>query len=400
MDALRKWGGMDSVSKHGVGALRRRGLQLISVVVAAIVIVDIVVDFLGFLPGAGDVDGVWSRLFWWFFIGIIAFLVWRSMKALHSWIWRLTLGMVVAAGLGLAIVGAAGEFPSISFHISSVNVRPEGFDHKIDDAVTWMVKHWRSFFREITAALLKVLVPLEGRLLQVPWWLFTGVVALLAWRVSGTRVAFITVASFLFLAVFGLWDTAMRTIAVVGTAAFISVAVAIPVGIAMSKNNLVESMMRPALDLMQVMPSFVYLIPAIYFLGLGKVPAMLATMVYAMPPAMRLTNLGIRLVSPQLKEAARAFGTTGWQMLFKVEIPLARPTIMAGVNQTIMMALAMVVIASLVGTQGLGSDILRGIAQLETGSGLMAGLGIVALAIIIDRISQGFAKGGQGQISQ
>ena len=163
----------------------------------------------------------------------------------------------------------------------------------------------------------------------------------------------------------------------------------------MAKNDLVAGVIRPILDLMQTMPSFVYLIPAILFLGLGMVPAMLATMVYATPPAMRLTNLGIRLVPPELKEAARAFGTTPWQMLIKVELPLARPTIMAGVNQTIMMALAMVVIASLVGSRGLGRDILAGIAQLETGRGLMAGLGIVVLAVIIDRISQGFAKAHQ-----
>lgn len=150
--------------------------------------------------------------------------------------------------------------------------------------------------------------------------------------------------------------------------------------------------MRPILDTMQTMPSYVYLIPAIYFLGLGKVPAVVATMVYAVPPAMRLTNLGIRLVSPELKEAARAFGTTSWQMLVKVELPLARPTIMAGVNQTTMMALAMVVIASIVGAQGLGADVLAGIFNLEFGKGLMAGIGIVILAVIIDRITQGFAK--------
>jgi glycine betaine/proline transport system permease protein len=143
---------------------------------------------------------------------------------------------------------------------------------------------------------------------------------------------------------------------------------------------------------MQTMPSFVYLIPAIYFLGLGKVPAVMATMIYAMPPAMRMTNLGIRLVSQDLVEAARSFGTTPLQMLIKIQLPMARPTIMAGVNQTIMMALAMVVVASMVGARGLGYDILSGIQNLEFGTGLMAGFAIVILAVVIDRIAQGFAR--------
>jgi glycine betaine/proline transport system permease protein len=300
--------------------------------------------------------------------------------------------MLKADALEFVGVDNAHADPVPSIEVSEKEYGTNAADNKIDDAVDWMVTHWRSFFIGIRDALLKVMLPLEHRLVQLPWWAFTGIVALLAWRISGMRVALLSVGCLLFLAMFGLWSDAMSTTAIVGTATFISVAVAVPVGIAMSKSNKLEGALRPVLDLMQVMPSFVYLIPAIFFLGLGLVPAMLATMVYAMPPAMRLTNLGIRLVSPQLKEAARAFGTTDWQMLLKVELPMARPTIMAGVNQTIMMALAMVVVASLVGSRGLGKDVLAGIAQLETGRGLMAGLGIVAMAIVIDRISQGFAK--------
>jgi glycine betaine/proline transport system permease protein len=153
-----------------------------------------------------------------------------------------------------------------------------------------------------------------------------------------------------------------------------------------------EGMIRPVLDLMQTMPSFVYLIPAIYFLGIGLVPAVMATMIYAVPPAIRLTNLGIRLVSPELIEAARAFGTTPMQLLLKIQLPLARPTIMAGVNQTIMMALAMVVVAALVGAGGLGAEVYAGIQQLEFGRGLNGGLAIVVLAVILDRVTQGMAK--------
>ena len=332
----------------------------------------------------GYAHAFFDRFFFWAFVGLVGLLLWSSVKALRGRLWRGVLVVAVAAAVALTISGTAAEFPDLS--------GPQKVDNKIDDGMDWMVTHWRGFFIGIRDGLLKVMVPLEDRLLQVPWWLFGAVLGLLAWRVSGYRMVLVTFGCLLFLLVFGLWDKAMETTAVVGSATFISMAVAIPVGIAMAKSNVLDGMLRPVLDMMQVMPAFVYLIPAIFLLGLGTVPAMLATMVYATPPAMRLTNLGVRLVSPELKEAARAFGTTGWQLLFKVEIPMARPTIMAGVNQTVMMALAMVVIASLVGSRGLGSDVLAGVAQLETGRGLMAGLGIVAMAIVIDRISQGLAK--------
>ena len=298
----------------------------------------------------------------------------------------LLIGVVVA----LLVTEASHEFPSaVSYSV----------EQQIDKATDWMVAHWRPTTISFRDFVLDVMLPIEDFLLWVPWWLFIAVVSLLAWRISGVNLALISVGGLLFIGITEVWDEAMSTLAVVGTATVISVVIAIPVGIVMAKNDMVAGVIRPILDLMQTMPSFVYLIPAILFLGLGLVPAMLATMVYATPPAMRLTNLGIRLVPPELKEAARSFGTTPWQMLIKVELPLARPTIMAGVNQTIMMALAMVVIASLVGSRGLGKDILAGIAQLETGRGLMAGLGIVVLAIIIDRISQGFAKGQHQEAS-
>jgi glycine betaine/proline transport system permease protein len=226
----------------------------------------------------------------------------------------------------------------------------------------------------------------------MPWWIMIGVVGLLAWKVSGYKVALLSIVSLVMIGLFGLWGQTMRTLAVVGTATLMSVGISIPLGIAMSKNDKLEGALKPLLDAMQTMPSFVYLIPAIYFLGLGKVPAVMATMIYAMPPAMRMTNLGIRLVSQDLVEAARSFGTTPLQMLIKIQLPMARPTIMAGVNQTIMMALAMVVVASMVGARGLGYDILSGIQNLEFGTGLMAGFAIVILAVVIDRIAQGFAR--------
>ena len=307
----------------------------------------------------------------------------HPLTRLLRWRWQLAAALLVAAGLVLAFLDVATDFPSqVTF----------GLDSWVDKAQVWMVAHWRGFFRSITGVLLRVLVPIEDILLWFPWWLFIALVGLLAWRVRGYKFALATLAGLLFIGVVEMWDQAMRTLAVVGSATVMSMIVAIPVGIAMSKNERLNGLMLPILDTMQTMPSYVYLVPAIYFLGLGKVPAVVATMVYAVPPAMRLTNLGIRLVSPELKEAARAFGATPWQMLIKVELPLARPTIMAGINQTTMMALAMVVIASIVGAQGLGADVLAGIFNLEFGNGLVAGIGIVILAIIIDRITQGFAQ--------
>ena len=312
------------------------------------------------------------------------------LTRLLRWRWPLAVVLLVATGLVFAFLDIATDFPSqVTFAL----------DSWVDDGVVWMVANWRGFFRSITGVLLQVLGPIEDLLLWLPWWLFIALVGLLAWRVHGYKFALAAVVGLLFIGVVQMWDQAMRTLAVVGSATVMSVIVAVPVGIGMSKNERLNGLMLPILDTMQTMPSYVYLIPAIYFLGLGKVPAVVATMVYAVPPAMRLTNLGIRLVSPELKEAAQAFGATPWQMLIKVELPLARPTIMAGINQTTMMALAMVVIASIVGAQGLGADVLAGIFNLEFGNGLVAGIGIVILAIIIDRITQGFAQERGADIS-
>ena len=255
-----------------------------------------------------------------------------------------------------------------------------------------MKENWKAFFNQLTDYLNNIMVPMNKALQQMPMWVFITVSALAAWHASSARVAAITVIGLLFVGVFGLWAEAMLTMTVVATATFLSIATAIPVGIAMAKSNRVEGLVRPALDMMQTMPSFVYLIPAIFFLGIGLVPAVMATMIYAVPPAIRLTNLGIRLVSPELIEAARAFGTTPIQLLLKIQLPLARPTIMAGVNQTIMMALAMVVVAALLGAGGLGAEVYAGIQQLEFGRGLMGGLAIVVLAVILDRVTQGMAK--------
>jgi glycine betaine/proline transport system permease protein len=194
----------------------------------------------------------------------------------------------------------------------------------------------------------------------------------------------------------GLWEEMVSTLALVLAASLIALLFGIPLGIAMARSDIVKAITRPVLDLMQTMPSFVYLIPAAMFFGLGQVPGTIATVIFAMPPAVRLTDLGIREVDAEHVEAGLAFGCTRRQLLFKVQLPLAMPSIMAGVNQTIMLALSMVVIASMIGAGGLGSTVLTGIQRLDVGQGFQGGIAVVILAVILDRITQSFGRGSGG----
>jgi glycine betaine/proline transport system permease protein len=241
--------------------------------------------------------------------------------------------------------------------------------------------------------LLFFLVWFEKLLLNTPWPLVVLIVAVLAW--VGARSWFVvagTVASFLVIGYFGMWEDTMATLAIISVATLICVAVGIPLGILMARSDRAQAVITPILDVMQTIPSFVYLIPVVMLLGIGKVPGLLAVCIYASPPTVRLTNLGIRLVDKEVLEAAEAFGASYRQKLFGVQVPLALPNIFAGVNQTIMMALAMVVIASMIGVRGLGLPVLRAISNQYLALGLMNGLAIVALAIIFDRISQNFGR--------
>lgn len=264
----------------------------------------------------------------------------------------------------------------------------------VDALVEWLTIEGAAVFGAIGRFLLAFLLQLERFLLWLPWVVVIGVLAAIAWRLKNWRLAAGVVAGLLFIGVLGLWDAAMQTLAIVIAATFLALAVGVPVGIGMAQSDRLERLMRPLLDMMQTMPSFVYLIPALMLFGLGKVPGLIATFIYAVPPAIRLTNLGIRQVAPDVIEASQAFGSTSTQILLKVQLPLALPTIMTGVNQTIMMALAMVVIASMIGAGGLGNEVLNGIARLEVGRGFAAGMSIVILAIIIDRLTQEFAQRG------
>ena len=267
----------------------------------------------------------------------------------------------------------------------------------INIAVAWLTITLAPVFNVITVAIRTPLVYIERALWWLPWWVLILIFTAVSWRVAKRWVALLTLVGFLFIGVAGLWNDTMTTIAIIVTSVFVSVLIGIPLGILAAKNDRFQSLIRPILDGMQTMPSFVYLIPAVFFFGLGKVPAVVATFIYAVPPCIRLTNLGIRQVAAETVEAGRAFGCTGVQLLLKIQLPLARPSIMAGVNQTIMMALAMVVIASMIGAAGLGLEVLRGIERLDVGRGFMAGFAIVIVAVIIDRISQAFGKSGNNQ---
>lgn len=247
--------------------------------------------------------------------------------------------------------------------------------------------------------LLNFLIWFEKLLLQSPWWLVLGCLTGLVYLASRSlKLSAIVVAVMVVIGYFGMWDNTMRTLSMITVCTLLAIAMGIPVGIAMARSERVQSLVTPILDIMQTMPAFVYLIPVVMLLGIGKIPGLIAVIIYAIPPVIRLTNLGIRLVDKEVLEAATAYGANASQRLFGVQLPLAMPTIMAGINQTIMMALAMVVIASMIGVKGLGQPVLKSITNQYFTLGLLNGLAIVALAIIFDRVSQAWAKRTQVHI--
>jgi len=266
----------------------------------------------------------------------------------------------------------------------------------VNALVDWLVVNYGDAFEAFADALLTVLVWLEHLLRATPWWLVIVVIAAIAFHASrswkttlGLSLAMVAIG------MLGLWDKAMQTLALMIIATGLSVIIGIPVGIGMAMSNKLRAVMVPLLDMMQTMPSFVYLIPALMLFGLGKVPAILATVIYAAPPVIRLTDLGIRLVDKEVLEASRSFGASRTQILWGVQLPLALPNIMAGINQTTMMSISMVVIASMIGARGLGEQVLTGIQRLDVGQGVEAGIAIVLLAVVFDRIGQSYGKRSQ-----
>ena len=243
------------------------------------------------------------------------------------------------------------------------------------------------------APLQKFLLLSERFMTQTPWPIIVLIVLAIAWVASRSlKVVLGALATLLAIGYFGMWDDSMRTVSMIFVCTVLSIAMGLPIGILMARSERLQRLVNPVLDVMQTMPSFVYLIPVVMLLGIGRVPGLIAVVIYAIPPMIRMTNLGIRLVDKDVLEAADAFGSSSWQKLRNVQLPLALPTIMAGINQTIMMALAMVVIASMIGVQGLGQPVLKAIANQYFTLGIFNGLAIVGIAIIFDRISQAYGQ--------
>ncbi len=265
-------------------------------------------------------------------------------------------------------------------------------DEWIQSAVDWLVLNYREFFQVLKAPIEVTLNGLEWLFSTLPPLVVILLFAAAAWRYAGKRVTVFTVATLLLVGCLGLWDATMTTLSMVVCSVVFCAVAGIPLGIGAGRSDRFEMFLRPFLDAMQTTPAFVYLVPVVMLFSIGTVSGILATIVFALPPIIRLTSLGIRQVHPELVEAAIAFGATPRQVLQKVQLPQALPSIMAGLNQTIMMALSMVVIAALIGAGGLGNPVVQGLNTLEIGVATIGGLAIVLLAMVLDRITQGFAK--------
>lgn len=321
------------------------------------------------------------------------FLQWRSDKRLPSSRSWARAGLGVAAML--AIVGLSSlrfarpdMYPLLLDFPTDRAIRIDTGD-AIKQAFEWAKASGEGFFRSITLGVRGLLDGLETLFVGTPWPVVMLVVGLLAWLSAGARVAVFALAALAYLGLLGFWAKAMTTVSLLGAAALVSVSLGIPLGIYCARRPRVFAVVRPMLDFMQSMPSFVYLIPVVAFFGAGKPAAIVATLIFGSPPVVRMTVLGLQQVPEAVREAATAFGATPRYLLFRVDLPLASRTIMAGVNQTILLSLAMVVVASLIGAKGLGEDVLEALQYASEGQGILAGLAILCCALILDRIVQG-----------
>ncbi|GKT18743.1 glycine betaine/L-proline ABC transporter permease ProW [Acidovorax sp. SUPP2522] len=266
----------------------------------------------------------------------------------------------------------------------------------INHGLSWVVTHFRPFFQTVRAPIDGTLAWVEGLLTSVPTLAMIALIGVLAWQFAGRALAVGTVVSLLLVAMLGIWPEAMVTLSLVLTSLAFCLVIGLPLGILLASSDRAQRVMRPVLDAMQTTPAFVYLVPVVMLFGIGNVPGVVVTIVFALPPLVRLTNLGIRQVRPDLIEAARAYGASPLQLLAKVQLPLAMPSIMAGINQSLMLSLSMVVIASMIAVGGLGQMVLRGIGRLDMGLATVGGLGIVLLAITLDRITQSMGQPRRG----
>ena len=267
------------------------------------------------------------------------------------------------------------------------------FKKFIDNTFREFASNWGEWFTELLSPILWFLIHFEKLLIATPWYIFLSLLSLLLWKATQNwKLILGFLISFILIGLVGMWDDTMRTLAIVVVSTIVCIVIGIPTGILMAKNNLAHRIILPILDFMQTIPSFVYLIPIVMLFGLGKIPGLIAISVFAIPPVIRFTNIGLREVDKDLKETAQALGLTPFHILRLVELSLARNVILGGINQTVMMALSMVVIASMIGVRGLGAQVMNAIGNGYLGLGVISGLSIVALAIIIDRAIQSYNK--------
>lgn len=327
---------------------------------------------------------------------------WRSNRTLASG--ANTGFAILAAGLvalvyGLTLYRFTSSAPSqwlAQFPIDNATLH-NPFERGIETGLDYAIVNYAAFFDRITASLRWSLNGLEILFVATPWPVVMTVVAVMAWRMAGPRVAIFTLASIAYIAVLGYWERAMSTVALLGTAAVICIMIGIPLGIWFSRSDRAYQFGRPVLDFMQTMPAFVYLIPVIAFFGTGKPPGILVAIIFGLPPIVRLTNLGLREVPEDLKEAAAAFGANRFQILRDVELPQARASIMAGINQTVLFCLSAIVIAALIGAKGLGQDVLQALQYASKGQGVLAGVAILLCAMVIDRMAQGVSDSNRSK---
>jgi glycine betaine/proline transport system permease protein len=266
----------------------------------------------------------------------------------------------------------------------------------VSAALVWVVAHCRPAFQAIRVPIDYILSNVELGLQSMPQLLMLLLIFLIAWRVNGRKLAIGSVLAFVVIGLIGAWSEAMVTLSLVLTSLFFCILIGLPLGIAVARSDRLQEVMRPGLDAMQTTPAFVYLVPVVMLFGIGNVPGVVVTIIFALAPLIRLTNLGIRQVRPDLIEASRSFGASPWQLLVRVQLPLAMPTIMAGVNQALMLSLSMVVIASMIAVGGLGQMVLRGIGRLDMGLATVGGVGIVLMAIVLDRLTQSVGQARKG----
>ncbi len=298
-------------------------------------------------------------------------------------------GLITASQLGDTVAQNSGE---------AARTVADWFDGAlpvqdwINQGLNWFVDHFRPAFQALRQPVDSLLGGVEAILLYPPTLVMIGILSMLAWQLAGGRMAIATMLSLMLIGILGIWSEAMVTLSLVLTALFFCVLIGLPLGIWLASSERANRVVRPLLDAMQTTPAFVYLVPVVMLFGIGNVPGVIVTIIFALAPLVRLTNLGIRQVRPDLVEAAQAYGASPWQMLTRVQLPLAMPSIMAGINQSLMLSLSMVVIASMIAVGGLGLMVLRGIGRLDMGLATVGGLGIVILAIVLDRLTQALSQ--------